>query len=248
MPHYLFVRSQDRSMGSSSAFTVQLPQTYRSITSISLISAELPFSFYNIDTPYLTGARFVHDGTSYDMTLNAGFYQIADLQAAVLSALQAAFPSAGVTAVTYEVTTGLISIIYTSGLAFSVVQTTSGQLGRIIGTDPMGTTRMALGGVLTFPKISQLFPVSNVIMRVAELPSLMASTNNQPGFARLQLAAAPQSLVLINNSTGTVNNNVYNTPIASLSSLTVTLFTADGQPLDLHGVEWSFTLLINDAT
>lgn len=248
MPHYLFVRSQDRSMGNSSAFTVQLPQTYRSITSISLISAELPFSFYNIDTPYLTGVRFVHNGTSFDLTLNAGFYQIADLQAALLFALQAAIPSAGVAAVTYAMTTGLISIIYTSGLAFSVVQTASGQLGRILGTDPLGTTQAALGGVLTFPKISQLFPIFNVIMRVAELPSLMASTNNQQGFARLQLAATPQSVVLINNSTGTVNNNDYNTPIASLSSMTITLYTADGQPLDMHGVDWSFTLLINDAT
>ena len=248
MPHYLFVRSQDRSLGSSTAFTVPLPQTYRSIQSISLVSAELPFSFYNVDSPYLSGVRFVHNGTSFDMSLTAGFYQIADLQAAMLASLQAAFPSAGVTAVLYGTTTGLISITYTSGLSFSVVQTSGGSLGRIVGTDPMGTTRTALGGILTFPKISQLFPVSNVIMRIAELPSLMASTNGQQGFARLQLAATPQSVVLINNSTGTVNTNIYNTPIASLSSLTVTLYTADGQPLDLHGVDWSFTLLINDAT
>ena len=58
---FLFVRSNDRSLGSSSAFKVALPQTFLSITSISLVSAELPYSCYNVDSPYCLGVSVAYN-------------------------------------------------------------------------------------------------------------------------------------------------------------------------------------------
>ena len=76
---YLFVRSADRTLGTSSAFRVQLPVAYRTVTSISLVSAELPYSMYNVVAPYLRGVMFTHNGLTYVPILPVGFYTIDDL-------------------------------------------------------------------------------------------------------------------------------------------------------------------------
>ena len=248
MPNnYLFCRSADRRLGTSSSFVVSLPQTYRTITAISLVSAEIAFSMYNIAELYTSGLRFTHNASTYDMQLTPGFYTIDDLRATFLALLQAAFPSAGVSAVNYSQATARLSIVYTSGLTFAVQSTSTGFLGRVAGTDPLGTATLATAGALTMPCVAQLFPNSSLFIRVAEIPSLTASTNQQHAFARVQLSSAPGSIVMTNNASGVVNSYQYTTPIASLSSLTVSLFNTDGYPVDTHGVDWCFTLMIQCA-
>ena len=244
---YVFVRSADRTMGTSSAFVVRLPQTYKSITSMSLVSAELSFAMYNIDTPFTSGCRFTHDGITFDMSLPGGFYAIDDLRSAMLASLQTAFPTAGVSAVNYAEIMGRLAIVYGSGRVFTVQNTSAGLLGRIFGTDPAGSATMASAGALSFPFICQLFPVSTLFLRISELPALCVATNSQTAFARIQLSAAPKSVVMSNNANGVVNTNNFSTPIATLSTLTCSLFSADGIPVNLHGCEWTFTLLVQSA-
>ena len=241
---YLFVRSQDRSIGTSSAFSVTLPTPYRSVKSVSLVSCELPFALYNVDVPYTQGVRFAHNSVIYDMSLTPGFYQITDLQSAMLSNLQTAFPSAGISSVLYSAITGKLSIVYSSGLSFAAASSSAGMLGRIIGTDPLGSTTLAAGGVLSFPYLVSLFPVSTILMKVAELPSQCATTNNTHAFARLQLSSTPGSIVMHNVGTSVINTSTFSNPIPTLSTLTISLFTADNQAISLHGCEWSFALLI----
>ena len=244
---FLFVRSNDRSLGSSSAFKVALPQTFRSITSISLVSAELPYSCYNVDSPYCLGVSVAYNSIVHALALTPGFYTIEDITAWLLGDLQSTYPAAGITAVTYSKSLGRISIVYTGSATFAIQATSLGSLGRVLGTDPLGLITYGSGGILTLPSVATLAPINTVFMRVAELPSLMCSTNGQSAFARLQLAAAPGSVVMSNVGSGVVNTNHYSTPIASLSTLTVSLYTQDGVSVDLHGVEWSFTLLIMGA-
>ena len=170
-----------------------------------------------------------------------------DVTAWLLGDLQSTYPAAGVSAVTYSKQTGRISIIYSGSATFAIQATSIGQLGRVLGTDPLGLITYGQGGILNLPSIATLAPINTVFMRIAELPSLMASTNGQSAFARLQMAAAPGSVVMQNVGSGVVNTNNYQSPIASLSTLTVSLYTQDGVAVDLHGVEFSFTLLIVSA-
>ena len=244
---FLFVRSADRSLGTSASFCVALPQTYIQITSISLVACELPFSMYNVAEPFLQGMTFTHNAVPYAFTLQAGFYTIDDLTAYMLASQQSAFPSAGVSSVNYSKTSGLIYLIYSSGLAFSVQANTNGYLGRLLGTDATGVATLSVGGVLAFPAIATLAPTSTIFMRIAELPTVMSATNGQHAFARLQLSGAPGSIVMANAAASVYNNNAYATPVASLSTLTVSLFTQDGVPVDMHGVEYTFTLLITST-
>ena len=239
---YLFVRSADRTLGTSSAFRVQLPVAYRTVTSISLVSAELPYSMYNVVAPYLRGVMFTHNGLTYVPILPVGFYTIDDLTGYLQGVLQSAFPSAGITSVGYSKTSGRLYIVYTSGLVFGVNSDETG-----LGTQPSGVETLASGGVLLFPGVATLAPISTLFMRIAELPTLMTSTNGQTAFARLQLSGAPGSIVMSNVASSVTNVNAYATPIAALSTLTVSLFTQDGVAVSLNGCEWTFTLLINSA-
>ena len=241
---FLFVRSNDRTLGSSSAFKVALPQSFRNISSISLVSAELPYSCYNVDSPYCMGVSVAYNNVVHALALSPGFYQVDDVTAWLLGDLQSTYPLAGVSAVTYSKQTGRISIVYTGTATFAIQATSIGSLGRVLGTDPLGLITYGQGGILTLPSIATLAPINTLLMRVAELPSLMCSTNGQTAFARLQMAAAPGSLVMQNVGSGVVNTNIYSTPIASLSSLTVSLYTQDGVAVNLSGVEWTFCLLI----
>ena len=244
---FLFVRSNDRTLGSSSAFKVALPQSFRSISSISLVSAELPYSCYNVDAPYCLGVSVAYNSVVHALALSPGFYQIDDVLSWLLGDLQSTYTAAGVSAVTYSKQTGRISIVYSGSATFAIQATSIGSLGRVLGTDPLGLITYGQGGILTLPSIATLAPINTLLMRVAELPSLMCSTNGQSAFARLQMAAAPGSVVMQNVGSGVVNTNNYSTPIASLSSLTVSLYTQDGVAVDLHGVEWSFCLLVVSA-
>ena len=244
---FLFVRSNDRTLGSSSAFKVALPQSFRGISSISLVSAELPYSCYNVDAPYGLGVSVAYNSVVHALALSPGFYQIDDITAWLLGDLQSTYPAAGISAVTYSKTSGRISIVYSGSATFAIQATSLGSLGRVIGTDPLGLITYGSGGVLTLPSIATLAPITTIFLRIAELPSLMTSTNGQSAFARLQLAAAPGSVVMSNVGSGVVNTNNYSTPIASLSSLTVSLYTQDGVAVNLSGCEWSFTLLIMSA-
>ena len=239
---YLFVRSADRTLGTSSAFRVQLPVAYRTVTSISLVSAELPYSMYNVVAPYLRGVMFTHNGLTYVPILPVGFYTIDDLTGYLQGVLQSAFPSAGITSVGYSKTSGRLYIVYTSGLVFGVNSDETG-----LGTQPSGVETLASGGVLLFPGVATLAPISTLFMRIAELPTLMTSTNGQTAFARLQLSGAPGSIVMSNVASSVTNVNAYATPIAALSTLTVSLYTQDGVPVSLNGCEWTFTLLLNSA-
>ena len=244
---FLFVRSNDRTLGSSSAFKVALPQSFRGISSISLVSCELSHSSYNVDAPYCLGVSVAYNSVVHALAISPGFYTIDAVTAWLLGDLQSTYPLAGVSAVTYSKQTGRISIAYSGSATFAIQATSLGSLGRVIGTDPLGLITYGSGGILTLPSIATLASVNTVFMRIAELPSLMCSTNNQSSFARLQMAAAPGSVVMQNVGSGVVNTNNYQTPITSLSTLTVSLFTQDGVAVDLHGVEWTFCLLVVSA-
>ena len=244
---FLFVRSQDRILGSSSSFKVQLPNAYKSITAVSLVSAELPYSTYNIDSIYTTGVTFTYNATSLSLVIPAGFYTIADIVAWLLATLQSSLSAALVTAVTYSTVSGRITIAYSGTSAFSVASNGTGMLGRIIGCDPLGLTTYGGSGTLVLPCLASLVTVNTIFMRVGELPSLMVSSNGQHATFRIQMGSAPGSVVMHNAASSVYNNNAYSSAVPTISALTVALFSQDGQPIDLHSVEWSFTLLIQSA-
>ena len=243
---FLFVRSADRILGTSSSFKVNCPTAYKNVTACSLVSAELP-TVYNIDTMYTSGVTFTYNSSALSLVIPSGFYTIADIVAYLLATLQASLSAASVTAVTYATTTGKILIAYSGTQAFSVQNNTSGSFGRILGTDPLGLQTFGTSGVLTFPYIATLAPMNTIFCRIAELPNISVSTNQQHSTFRLQIAAAAGSLNFQNAASSTYNNNVYSPAVVNMPTLTVSLWTQEGNAINLNGVEWTFTLLITSS-
>lgn len=244
---YLFLRSNDRTIGSSSAFTVKLPTTYKNVAAISLVSAEIPFSFYNVASNYTSGVQFSYSGSFYNMVLTAGQYTITDFQAALLAGLQSHFPTASVTSVDYNKVTAKLSISLSGGSTLSVGATSSGQLGQLMGCDPTGALTSSVSGLLSFPSVAQLFPYSSILMCVDNLPANVLSTSSLHCFARVQVNCAPGGIILIANGTNVVNSVAYASPILSLDSLAVNLKNNDGSALNLNGVDWTCTLMISST-
>ena len=240
---FLFVRSADRIAGTSSSFKVNCPSAYKNVTACSLVSAELP-TLFNVDTIYQQGVNFTYNATTLALVISSGFYTISDIVSLLLTTLQGFLSAAQVTAVTYSTITGKISIVYSGSQAFSVQNNASGSLGRILGTDPLGLVTYGTGGILTLPYIATLAPMNTIFMRIQELPNICTSTNNQHSTFRLQIAAAAGSLNFQNAASSTFNNNAYNQAVLNMSTLTISLWTQEGNQIDLRGIEWTFTLLI----
>ena len=249
---YLFLRSTDRVTGATpSAFTVKLPNAYHNISSISLVSAEIPFSFYNVAGAFTTGVQWVWTlgGSSVDfvMSIPAGYYAITDFQSAVLASLQSHLPSASVTACDYHAVSGRVSVSYAGGGTLTAQSTTAGKLGQLIGCDPTGAATSASAGTLTFPACAQLFPFSSLLMCVDNLPANVLSTGTLHCFARIQVNAAPGGVIMVCAGTNVGNDVSYKAPIPSLDSLSVSLKNNDGSILDMNGVDWTATLCITSS-
>lgn len=243
---FLFVRSADRIIGSSSNFKVNCPTAYKNVTACSLVSAELP-TVYNIDTIYTSGVTFTYNSSALSLVIPSGFYTIADIVSYLLATLQSYLPSALVTSVTYSSISGKISIAFSGTLAFSVQNNSSGSFGRILGTDPLGLITLGASGVLTLPYIATLAPMNTILCRISELNNTCVSTNNLHSTFRLQIAAAPGSLNFQNAASSTYNNNIYSPAVPNVPTMTVSLWTQEGNPVNLNGVEWTFTLLITSS-
>ena len=248
---YLFIRSTDRVTGATpNAFTVKLPTTYRNVAGISLVSAEIPFSFYNVAGAFCYGINWIWTlgGTSvlYPMVIPAGYYAITDFQSVVLSTLKAQIPAATFMSCDYHPVSGKVSVTFTGGGTLTA-QSTSGRLGQLIGCDPTGAVTSAVGGTLTFPACAQLFPFSSLLMCVDNLPASVLSTSSLHCFARVQVNAAPGGVIMVCAGTNVGNTVSYKMPIASLDSLAISLKNNDGTILDLNGVDWTATLMISST-
>ena len=244
---YLFIRSSDRALGSSSAFTVKLPMAYHNVAGISMVSAEVPFSFYNVSSLYTSGVQFGYAGSWYNMVLTAGQYNMTSFQAAILTGLKAHFPAASFTSVDYDTISAKLSIKYAGGGALSVGSTSLGKIGQLMGCDPTGAVTVAANGTLNFPCVAGLFPYSSILMCIDNLPANVLSTSSLHCFARIQVNAPPSGMIMVCNGTNVVNSVSYKAPIASLDSLTISLKNNDGTQLDMNGQEWTCTLLVTSS-
>ena len=130
------VRSMDRTnqLASTNSFSVNLPKTYQSVYSVQLLSATIPYSFYNIPPTWQTGVTFGASNAggvaSFNFALSNQNTQITDVQSQLLTALQTNLPGSGVTAVNYSTSTGQLSVSFTNGYLATLPNTSGGLLHR----------------------------------------------------------------------------------------------------------------------
>ena len=245
----LVIKSSDRTLGSSAGlYTIQLPKTYLNVTSIALVSAEIPYSFGNIVQSLTTSLSFtqasIPQTTVY--TLPVGTYTITDIQAHLKAWLLTNFATLGVTDVAFSSISGKLTILWSANTDLSVFTTVSQGLGSVLGIAKGFVTTGT--NTLTFPNVANLQPMSSLLMKINNLPTNVLTTDNQCGTFRIQLSSPPSSILMINNSANINNTIVFNTPILSINTLSIQMVHSDNTQVDFRGCDYSISLKITCST
>ena len=250
------LRSVDRTLGTPSSFSINLPKTYSNIVSMSLVSAEIPYSFPNISESYAFNVHFTQVAPTTitaDYTVPAGQYTINDIQAHLLAFLQASFPVLAISAVNYSSITGLISIIIgnnSGALAVSKGNTVTPALCAVLGVDYTTTVNSVYANgvnALTFTNAANLQPQSSLMLKIQNLPTNISSTTGALGLFRVQVSSPPGSIIFINNANNVSNTVNFTTPVTVLNSMIVQVANADNTQTNFRGAEWTMSLKITCA-
>ena len=247
----VFLDSRDRDYFNSpgaSSFVVKLPESLHNVTSAVLVSAELPATYYAFSAARgTTGLRLAIDGTTKDVQIPDGTYQLEALRAA----LEGAITAAGLTAtVAIDARTMKCTI---AGSGEVAVDCTAAALGNDKRTDwglgyYLGFPRDAVTsgtGSVAAPGVVRLDPEAYVLVDIDELNGVTETSMYADGGARGAFAKIP----LVQKNFGqfsvydkTLVCNELRPPRARLDRLTVSLRYHDGTLVDLNGAEWSATI------
>ena len=249
----LMVRSVDRKLGNASSFSVDLLKSYTNVAAVTLISAEIPYSFPNICTSYASNVTFTQSAPSalsVNYAVTPGQYTINDLTANLLAFLQASFPALSISAVNFSTITGGLTVIIGNNSGVLSVSKGSGatpSLCSVLGVDPTLTTSSVYANSvnsLTFSNAANLQPQSCLMIRILNMPSNVITTAGALGIFRVQVSSPPGSILFTNNATNINNSVQFASPIASISSLIVQVAGTDNTQIDFRGCEWVFSIKI----
>ena len=235
----VFVRSADRNFGTSSSFIVNLPVALKNISSIQLLSAEIPYSFYSIGSAYIAGVTFTNGTTTAQFTLTAGFHTVDTIRTALLTWLQTTYASSGVTAVNYSSLTGKLSVAFTTG-TLSVITNNTGALGYILGVS--GTSTVSVSQVLTFPNVVNVYPITSLFINVTNLTANVYSTSGFNSVFRVQVNVQPNGVIFLNNGTNVFNSVYLPSVLSSLSQLNLQIVDQNNNLVDFNGQELELSI------
>ena len=235
----VFVRSQDRNFGTPSSYIVNLPVALKNISSIQLLSAEIPYSFYSVGSAYTAGVTFTNGTLNSAFSMSTGFHTVDTIRSALLTWLQATYPASGVTAVNYNSTMGKLSIAFTTG-TLSVVTNNAGSLGYIMGVS--STTTVSVSQVLTFPNVVNVYPITSLFINITNLSANVYSTSGFNSVFRVQVNVQPNGVIFVNNAQNVFNTVYLPSTLSSLNQLNIQIVDENNNLVDFNGQEWFFSL------
>ena len=266
------IQSRNRSMalGScpSSNFTISLPHKYAKVVQIQLLSVEIPFTFFNINSTNGTSGSITFVGsvngttTAEIFTLPDGNYSIDDFVSALFTFLQV-FTTASVPYVSNVDYDSSNRIFIQSVLPIYIYNTpNSGSLASIAGINPTlnglpasattpasptlaacNITSVLANGIYThyFDYPANFNIVNNIIMKLGNIPSNVFISSATQGTFRIQNTSSFGNLIELNTATNV--GNVYNfTSPTAIDHLDVSLLDLQGNLLNLNNSEFSFSL------
>jgi len=211
------------------------------VTSVQLVSAIIPNSIYifspdrnnNIITLLETGHSAVN------ITIPSGSYDVTYFDTFLAGVLSSASPSGSTYTITYDQYHRKLTFS-TNGPAFQFLFGTGNknnpyqELGFVYDTD---TT---LGTTITAPNCLNLSGVPYVIINIVNLQNNIVNTRNISGNFKVNMSSefgyvtyyTPQTLL----------ENFHYIPNQTITYFDVRLIDDNGNPVNLNGTEWSFTL------
>jgi hypothetical protein len=210
--------------------------------SISVISAQIPVSYYNINI-YNNILKVVNSSVTYTITLTTGNYTSTTLQT-LLSTL---FIAQGLNnfLFAYSTTSGKLTITNTT--SFSILHTGSTCLG-VLGFESESDTLSSLNAITGLYTVIGTYPLNLLgTLRVRVLSTKLLTFNLDSSIsggvsllASIPVEAPPYSVILYDNFTKA------STELKSLkiNSIDIQLVDDLGNLLQLNNIDWSITLAI----
>ena len=228
----IFIHSSDRSSGTPGKYTVPLPQSYRNITSARLLSAEVPFSVYNIDSTNNT-LIIEQSGVLHTLSIEEGLYstpsQLIDVLNNLVSAYNLVFsvnPLTSKASVSATITTTMKLTPFTSFMGMEVeTSVVGGETSIFDNAIDINRTPYLL---LSISNLNQTFTTTNA----AHDPCIFAKVWMGP------CTTQKFSTILYDKK---LSETTLNPPI-SLDRLHIEWLDPYLRPVDFNGFEHSFSL------
>lgn len=238
-------RSRDHSRHpSSSTFTVRLPEGVKNVCGATLLSAELPLSYYVFSAARGTSSLTVTlDGTPRTVTVPDGNYSMASMAAALKQALDAAFAPATFT-VAFDAASMRCTLTASAGVvgvdtAAAGDKPSDWDLGYFLGFRPGDSSTTS---AVTGSAVASLNPENYVFIDIEELNGLSTTAcadGSRKVFAKVLLC---ENTYTYNHYDKTVTPVDARPVITKLDKLRVALRFFDGSLVDLNGAEWSMSI------
>lgn len=224
--------------GTSGNFIVNLPIGFSNVKGIKLQSAEIPFTWYEVNSSNNV-FEFDEGGTPVSGTIPPGNYTPSSFATTLQTNMNTLSPGPQVYTVTYSSVTGTFSVGAPG--AFTMYFTNPASIYRQLGAnlgDVIGPTN-----TIIFSNVSVLSSDTYLFISLGTMNSNLSTTNATYNF-KVPINVEPYSVSFYTNNTEWDQINYYGSSSISFNSLNVTLKFWNGATVDLNGAEWSMTLTI----
>jgi hypothetical protein len=208
-------------------------------TEISVLSAEIPVSFYNVTTTN-NSFRYVYNGTPVTTTIAVGNYNATTLLAFINASILAVWGTQVVT-LTISKVTGKFLFTIPSGLVFQYVGGTS-TTNTLLGF--VSATYISSGGLLTAPFPANLLGTKRISICSTYLPiySYTSVSNTlSDTLATIEVDQPAFGLLLYKNTTQLRSR----LRVDTLDVFDIQLRDELNQLLDFNNCDWSITLVLD---
>lgn len=231
----LYINSAQRSTGTNENFTITLANPVARVIKCEVVSAEVTYSFYTINS---TNNQLVFSvgGTPYTATVTPGNYNITDFMTALTAAMNAQF--AGFTMVYNR---NIYKLTISNASAFQLVFA-----GSTLATSIGLSANTAIATAVTPQNIINISGPKSLLIRSNRLtrPKIIRpflNQNQQNILYKIPITGGPGDIL--------VEKNVYSSPITygirqTVSDIDLQLVDENDQTIDLNGQTWSCTIVL----
>ena len=233
------INSDNRTSGTNSNFTIQLPNLDQRYDRVSLVSASIPKTYYNISAPYNT-FTFQEGIQTLTITVPVGNYSFTSFASVVQSLLI----SNSFNSITYvcipNLTLGKLQILSNNVIITTLTFPLSSNLYKNFGVNYISSN--SFNSATPFISLNVCIFTINTIMINSSIVKSVASTNTASNILSMigVNSSLPFSSIIYENFSPIDNSR--ECQVSTSASFVIT--DRDGTELDLNGIPCNLTLMI----
>lgn len=234
----LYIDSKFRTSGDVENFTIQLDIPLKRVTKVEIVSAEIPYTFYNVTN--LNNTIVWTDGTTpYTATIEIGNYTVSDFVTTLKTAMDAEMPGFTITYIEK-----IYKLQFANATAFQLLldeSTMASSIG-LLETTAL-TVDTTLSGVINISGPRYLLIKSDTLTR-PKITRPFLNTVQDNVLYKVDIQGAPGDILVEKNLyTNLLKYGVRQT----LQSINFTLVDPDDNQINLNGQDWSLTLNVQTS-